>query len=235
MTFLEDTEAFLGTGEKNRKGESLDAFLESYNPYKHLTPSVTTDAVVFSYRNDPGYALKEGGISLLLVKRSNHPDIGFWALPGGFVNMKEDLFSGAKRELYEETGVKDVPMESFAVRGDYKRDPRTRIITACFLALTQEDNLQIRAGDDAAEAALFRVSCEVERKSGEEKSYHLSLYNAERHLKLESLVTEKISSGLIREKRYTVEDKGQIAMDHAGIICEAFALLKGRMKNEETY
>lgn len=41
-----------------------------------------------------------------MVKRSNHPSIGFWATPGGFVELKEDISEGAARELEEETCVK---------------------------------------------------------------------------------------------------------------------------------
>ena len=46
------------------------------------------------------------GLTVPLVKRSNHPSIGYWALPGGFANMRENLDETARRELEEETGVK---------------------------------------------------------------------------------------------------------------------------------
>lgn len=50
-------------------------------------------------------------LKVLLVRRSNHPSIGFWALPGGFAEMRENLEDTARRELEEETGVKDLPLE----------------------------------------------------------------------------------------------------------------------------
>ena len=72
---------------------------------------------------------------MLLVKRGNHPSIGCWALPGGFVDLRENLEDTARRELQEETGVSGLPVEQFACYGDYQRDPRARIITSAYLSI----------------------------------------------------------------------------------------------------
>ena len=45
--FLEDISRFYGTGEKNREGQTLEEFLEAYDPYKYKNPSATTDTVGF--------------------------------------------------------------------------------------------------------------------------------------------------------------------------------------------
>ncbi|CAM3256277.1 NUDIX hydrolase [Paracoccus nototheniae] len=42
---------------------------------------------------------------VLLVRRANPPDAGFWGFPGGKVEAGETLLAAAKRELLEETGV----------------------------------------------------------------------------------------------------------------------------------
>ena len=68
------------------------------------------------------------------------------ALPGGFAEMRENLEDTARRELEEETGVKDLPLEQFAVYGDYDRDPRTRVITTAYLSLVNEQDITVRAG-----------------------------------------------------------------------------------------
>ena len=163
-SFLKDVSAFYGTGERNAAGQTLEEFLASYDPYKYKTPSCTTDAVVFSYRES---RRDFSGLKLLLVRRSNHPSIGFWALPGGFVDLRENLEDAVRRELEEETGVGCLPVEQFACYGDYDRDPRTRVITTAYMALVDEESVSVRAGDDAADAAWFCLSV---HKSGQPDS-----------------------------------------------------------------
>ena len=106
--FLKEIEKFYGTKEKNRQGEDLETFLEHYDPRKYETPSCTTDAVIFSIT---GELLEVNQLKVLLVRRSNHPSIGFWALPGGFAEMRENLEDTARRELEEETGYRANSME----------------------------------------------------------------------------------------------------------------------------
>lgn len=156
--FLDDISSFYGTAEKNGKGQTLEEFLEEYDPYKYKNPCATTDAVVFSYAGEKG--LSEKKLKVLLVKRGNHPSIGYWALPGGFVNLKENLEQTARRELEEETGVKDLPVEQFACYGAWNRDPRARVITTAYFSLVKEQDVKVHAGDDAADAAWFQVSLE---------------------------------------------------------------------------
>lgn len=42
---------------------------------------------------------------LLLVRRSEEPCVGWWCLPGGFIEMGETVEESALRELKEETGL----------------------------------------------------------------------------------------------------------------------------------
>ena len=42
--------------------------------------------------------------SLLLVKRKFDPDAGYWAIPGGHLDLGERVENAAEREAYEETG-----------------------------------------------------------------------------------------------------------------------------------
>lgn len=115
--------------------------------YRHPHPAVTTDVVLFTIRG--------GQLMLLLIRRGQPPFEGRWALPGGFLEIDEDPISGAARELAEETGVTGLTLEQFHTFGAVARDPRERVISIAHLALAAPRQLQVAAGDDAADARWF--------------------------------------------------------------------------------
>jgi len=108
---------------------------------------VAVDIVVFT--------VGAGSLQVLLVKRGVPPFAGQYAIPGGFLREGESLEEAALRELYEETGVRNVFLEQLYSFGDPKRDPRGRVITVAYYALIASDKLSLVAGADAAEAQWF--------------------------------------------------------------------------------
>lgn len=120
---------------------------ETYDASRFERPSVTVDLVIFTLRQDQ--------LQVLLVKRKHWPFEGMWALPGGFIHMDESLEEAARRELKEETGVRDVYLEQLYTFGDPDRDPRTRVVTVAYFALVSSDHLKLRAATDAADANWF--------------------------------------------------------------------------------
>ena len=78
-----------------------------------------------------------------------------WALPGGFLEIDEDLESCAKRELEEETGIRDLFLEQLYSFGRPDRDPRERVISVTYYALLPSDHFQLKAASDATAADWF--------------------------------------------------------------------------------
>lgn len=118
-----------------------------YDPSTYERPSVTIDAVILTVR--------DRRLEVLLVKRRHWPFEGMWAIPGGFMQPRESLEDAARRELEEETGVRDVYIEQLYTFGNPDRDPRTRVITVVYYALIRPDALRIQAADDAADAHWY--------------------------------------------------------------------------------
>ena len=117
--------------------------------YDWPRPMVAADAAVFGF-----FA---GKTKLLLVNRKNEPFKGKWALPGGFVNIDEELEDAVARELAEETGIAGVPLEQMHTFGKCGRDPRGRVITVTFMGIVTEGQNKLKAGDDAAKAQWFDI------------------------------------------------------------------------------
>jgi len=115
---------------------------------KYQYPAVSVDVVIFTLREDD--------LQALLVQRKNPPFEGRWAIPGGFVEEDESLEVAARRELAEETGVRDVYLEQLYTFGDPGRDPRGRVITVAYLALVPSP-LTVEAGSDASDARWWSV------------------------------------------------------------------------------
>lgn len=121
--------------------------------YAYPRPAVTVDVVLFA----PG----DEGWQLLLIQRRGEPFAGAWALPGGFVEMDEDLERAARRELCEETGVTDVALSQLHTFGAPGRDPRGRVISVCYVARLTPEQLartHLHSGDDAAAARWWPLS-----------------------------------------------------------------------------
>lgn len=116
--------------------------------YKYPHPAVTTDCVVSGFDGTE--------LNVLLVERGFDPFKGFWALPGGFINIDESAEECAKRELFEETGFRDAYMEQLKTYTTPDRDPRERVITIAFYALVKI--AEVKGNDDAADARWFPIS-----------------------------------------------------------------------------
>lgn len=120
--------------------------------YEYPRPSVTVDMVLFAFFEDQ--------LQVLLIQRGGEPFKDQWALPGGFINMDESLEEAARRELEEETGVRDVYLEQLYTFGAPDRDPRGRVITVAYFVLLSADEaaqLNVQGGDDAHDARWWNM------------------------------------------------------------------------------
>jgi 8-oxo-dGTP diphosphatase len=117
--------------------------------YDWPRPMVTVDAAVFAFFR--------GRAKMLLINRGNEPFKGQWALPGGFIEIDEELEDAAARELKEETGLSNVPLEQMHTFGNVGRDPRGRQITIVFMGIATKEQTKAKAGDDAAKARWFDI------------------------------------------------------------------------------
>lgn len=123
-------------------------FLANYNLRDYPAIGATVDLNVFT--------IHENQLKILLIQRGGHPEFGKWALPGGFVDVKESLDEAAKRELLEETKISCDFLEQLKTYGYPGRDKRGYIISTAYVAFVPNLDDPV-AGDDASNAALVSV------------------------------------------------------------------------------
>lgn len=110
---------------------------------------------------------------VLLVERGQAPGKGLWALPGGFLEQRESLWSACLRELQEETGLAlaeaqwQAAFRQSAVFDHPDRSLRGRTITHVFhFDLGDRPLPDVQGADDAKDAhwtALAQISAMPER------------------------------------------------------------------------
>jgi 8-oxo-dGTP diphosphatase len=113
--------------------------------YEHPRPALTADVVLIAPDRS----------AVLLIRRGNPPFEGRWALPGGFVEMDEDLEPAARRELAEETGLAAGPLVQVGAFGRPGRDPRGRVVSVAFTGAPAAEDAVPEPASDAAEARWF--------------------------------------------------------------------------------
>jgi ADP-ribose pyrophosphatase YjhB (NUDIX family) len=97
-------------------------------------PLTTIDLAIF--------ALAEDGLEVLTIQRAAEPFAGWWALPGGWIHVDEDLDldAAARRILASKTGVRTPYLEQLQTFGTSKRDPRGWTVSVAYVALLSEDD-----------------------------------------------------------------------------------------------
>jgi ADP-ribose pyrophosphatase YjhB (NUDIX family) len=89
---------------------------------------------------------------ILLVRRSIEPKVGWWCLPGGFLEIGETPESGALRELAEETGLRGEIGSLLGVRTTPSQQYQSILMIAFVVSGFRGKAV---AGDDADDVGWF--------------------------------------------------------------------------------
>ena len=198
-----------------------DLFLSAYRIEDYDRPSVATDIAVFTMYGEKSESHRKDDdprLSVLLIKRGEHPYMNKWALPGGFLKTTETIEECALREITEETNLVPVSLMPIGVFSEPDRDPRGRIISNAFVSIVGEENIKITGGDDALDAKWFDVNFYLE--DGD-------IFILELSCKDEKIVAK------LREKEtrfgttnFEIIENTGLAFDHVKIIATALTTLR---------
>lgn len=198
---------------RNKAGQTLEEFLAAYQPKDYPHPSVTVDLLIFS--------LERKAPELLMIRRGNHPWLGCWALPGGFVEPEEFTEDAAARELDEETHVRGLALSEIGLFSGPDRDPRGWTMSCAYAAIAERSKLNVKGDDDAAEAAWFQVEY---RLVGDVMKLKLTREDEVLRAKVQ---VELRHTALGAEYHVGAFESDGIAFDHCKMIAQTILKLRG--------
>lgn len=222
----------------NKDALTEEEFLKNYKPGDYERPSLTVDMVLFTLDDEEEKDLKkvpEKVLKVLLIKRKKHPFMNCFAIPGGFVDIKEDIEDAVYRELKEETNIDNVYLEQLYTWGDVNRDPRMRVISTSYMALVNKNDINAKAGYDASDVAWFTIKKKIISKEDFKVISHIILENKEKNIKIIYEIIENIEiKGYNKNSTFKIKiiegDRG-LAFDHIKILNYSLE----RMKNKVQY
>lgn len=98
--------------------------------------------------------VREKALQVLLWQRAREPHSGKWSLPGGALELDENVEESIRRQLGEKVDVQQLAhVEQLAVFSSPDRNPRRRVIGTAFLGIVPSD-VDPEVPDDTAWFAI---------------------------------------------------------------------------------
>lgn len=205
------------------KYNSEEEFLRHYNSDQFEKLSMTTDILIVSVSDEASTNYRKSNkkyMSILLVKREDYPFKDKWCLPGGFLDIKEDLEECPKRILARETNLHDIFLEQLYTFGSVNRDPRMRIVSTSYMALIDKNQLRDKLNENAS---WFNVTLLEDKNI---VTINLDNGSVEFNIKIKKVLKERTTD----RYRFEVIDNNYLAFDHAKVILSGLERLKNKIE-----
>ncbi len=212
----------------NKKYNSEEEFLKAYNKNDFDLLSITTDILIFSvsHLESENYRkLGEKKCSVLLVKRNTYPYKDKWCLPGGFINIDEELEDATKRILKNETNLKNIYLEQLYTFSGINRDPRMRVLSTAYMTLINKDIIKEKLANNTS---WFDITYTEKPKNSTESILSFTLDNGKTSLSFEVLKIWKEKTSNIFE--YKMINNDNIAFDHPLVISTGLDRIKNKIE-----
>jgi ADP-ribose pyrophosphatase YjhB (NUDIX family) len=201
---------------------SEEEFLAHYNPDNYDRLSLTTDILVLSISDEDVSNYRKTSkkhMSVLLVKRDDYPFKDKWCLPGGFLQIDEELEDCPKRILKREAGLENIYLEQLYTYGSVNRDPRMRVISTSYMALIDKNRLDYKLNDNAS---WFNIRYEDKNNIVE-----VILDNGEEVI---TFTIKKVLKELTTDRyKFIIEKNDDLAFDHPLVIWAGIERLKNKV------
>lgn len=202
--------------------KSEEEFLAAYNPEEFDRISLTTDILILSISDEEVANYRKSSkkyMSVLLVKRDDYPFKDKWCLPGGFLDVKEDLEDCPRRILARETNLHDIYLEQLYTYGGVHRDPRMRIVSTSYMALVDKNRLTDKLSENAS---WFNITYFEE---GNEVLVVLDNGTDTLKFRIKKTLHEQTTD----RYKFEIEENDALAFDHPLVIWAGIERLKNKI------
>lgn len=202
--------------------KSEEEFLKAYNPDEYDRISLTTDILILSISNEVQTNYRKSSkkhMSVLLVKRNDYPFKDKWCLPGGFLDVNEDLEDCPRRILAKETNLHDIYLEQLYTFGSVRRDPRMRIVSTSYMALVDKNRLKDKLSENAS---WFNV-----KYFEEEKEILVILDNGTEEIKFK--IGKILKEQTTDRYKFNILENDSLAFDHPLVIWSGIERLRNKV------
>lgn len=206
------------------KGRTFEEYMRTYDESLWMHPSVSIDIILITQI--------KGEMYVLLTKRTEHPYVGCWALPGSFVGYDESLDLAVERTITNKAGIhKNLWYRQMHTFGNPERDPRTRVITTSYLSLVNSEEL----GDiDAnSNSALFKVKMRKISETDTKRMSVITLENSKLNVTMQYRIVETMCNNWLNTDSTLDEAMSscELAGDHIKLIHNSLVYLENNSSN----
>ncbi len=202
--------------------KSEEEYLKAYNPEDFDRLSMTADILILSISDEVVSNYRKSSnkkMSVLLVKRDDYPFKNKWCLPGGFLDINEDLEECPKRILQRETNLKDIYLEQLYTFGGVKRDPRMRVVSTSYMALIDKNKLKYKLSNNAS---WFNIEYFEDKNT-----IDFYLDNGQETLKF--TIKKKLYEQTTDRYKFEILKNEDLAFDHPLVIISGIERLKNKI------
>lgn len=202
--------------------KSEEEFLEAYNPDDYDRISLTTDILILSISDEEVSNYRKSSkkyMSVLLVKRDDYPFKDKWCLPGGFLDVNEELEECPRRILASETNLHDIYLEQLYTYGGINRDPRMRVVSTSYMALVDKNRLTEKLNDNVS---WFNISYF-------EKNKEVVVVLDNGNEKIEFKIKKTLKELTTDRYKFEVIENESLAFDHPLVIWAGIERLKNKV------
>ncbi len=202
---------------------SEEEFLRDYDPTAFERLSMTVDILMLSVSDEETDNYRKTSkkkMSVLLVKRDNYPFKDKWCLPGGFVDIQENLEDAPRRILKAETNIDNMFLEQLYTFGDVKRDPRMRVISVSYMALIDKKKLTDNLNSSAS---WFDITLYEEK----DLTVDLVLDNGSETIHL--TIAKTLKEHTTDRYAFSIVKNDDLAFDHPIVLLSGLERLKNKI------